>query len=223
MTHLPRQRKTSPSKVSNRRAAHEKLCVYAKEGAATYTRSQAQGHGNTRGRAIHRDRTRRTTNEHARAEGHVNGIGSFCKAPASLCQSYTQSDVCGVPDRESNEVKYLATELIEERKQKLQSGQLMSGPPSDHQEVILVDKQKSWYGGPENVLCKMRVLAHEQKFIIIFHFFIGGRSPPSEGRVVCARPIVHHLISYHPGPLVAAPWAPSAARFARAGPASGPG
>ena len=42
----------------------------------------------------------------------------------------------------------------------------MSGPPSEHGELILVEKLVSWYGGPEYVLCKMRVLAHDRMFII---------------------------------------------------------
>ena len=43
--------------------------------------------------AIHRERTRRITNEHARAEGHVNdGIGSLGKALQAAARR-TQSDV----------------------------------------------------------------------------------------------------------------------------------
>ena len=55
-------------------------------------------------------------NEHARAEGHANdGIGSLGKALQAAARA-THSLTCGVPDRESDEVKYLreATELIEE-------------------------------------------------------------------------------------------------------------
>ena len=49
---------------------------------------------------------------------------------------------CVVPDRESNGTKYLreATELIEEWQHQLLSGQPMSGPPSEHGEVILVGR-----------------------------------------------------------------------------------
>ena len=49
--------------------------------------------------AIHRERTRRITNEHARAEGHVNdGIGSLEKALQAAGQGYTQPDVrCAGP------------------------------------------------------------------------------------------------------------------------------
>ena len=49
---------------------------------------------------------------------------------------------CGVPDRESNEIKYLqeATELIEKWQHQLQDGQPVSRPPSEHSEVILVER-----------------------------------------------------------------------------------
>ena len=72
--------------------------------------------------AIHRERTRRITNQAAARATH--------------------SLTCGVPDRESNETKYLreATELIEEWQHQLLSGQPMSGPPSEHGEVILVEQ-----------------------------------------------------------------------------------
>ena len=86
----------------------------------------------------------RITNEHARAEGHVNdGIGSLGKA-LQVAAKATHSLTCGVPDRESNETKYLreATELIEEWQHQLLSGQPMSGPPSEHGEVILVERQR---------------------------------------------------------------------------------
>ena len=86
-------------------------------------------------------RTRRITNEHARAEGHVNdGIGSLGWAVQAAAKA-THFLTCGVPDRESNEMKYLreATELIEAWHP---SGQPMSGPPSKHSEVILVERQR---------------------------------------------------------------------------------
>ena len=49
-----------------------------------------------------------------------------------------------MPDRESNEIKYLreATELIEAWQHQLLTGQPMSGPPSEHSEVILVELQR---------------------------------------------------------------------------------
>ena len=55
--------------------------------------------------AAHRERTRRITNEHAWAEGHVNdGIGSLDKVLQAAARA-THSLTSGVPDRESNEVK----------------------------------------------------------------------------------------------------------------------
>ena len=146
--------------VSNRRAAHEELCVDAKKALQRTLEAKLKATDIQEDVAIHRERTRRITNEHARAEGHVNdGIGSWVKPCKPLARA-THSLTCGVPDRESNEVKYLreATELIEEWQYRLQSGQQMSGPPSDHGEVILVQKsQMSRYGGPEQVSRKMYV------------------------------------------------------------------
>ena len=63
----------------------------------------------------HRERSRRISNEHARAEAHVNdGRGSLGQAVRGAAKA-AHSLTCGVPDREGNEVKYLreATELIE--------------------------------------------------------------------------------------------------------------
>ena len=91
-----------------------------------------------------RERTRRITNEHARAEALVNNslgtLGRCAREVAAAKHSLT----CGVPDRESDEIKYLreATELIEAWQHQLPSGQPMSGPPSEHSEVILVERQR---------------------------------------------------------------------------------
>ena len=53
----------------------------------------------------HRERTRRSSNEHAGAEAHVNdGLGSLGQAVRAAAKA-THSLTCGVPDRESNEVK----------------------------------------------------------------------------------------------------------------------
>ena len=79
--------------------------------------------------------------EHARAEGHVNdGIGSLGKVLQAAARA-THNLTCGVLDRESNEVKYLreATELNEEWQFRLQGGQRVSAPASDHGEVILME------------------------------------------------------------------------------------
>ena len=131
-------------KVSNRRAAHEALCVDAKKAlhrTFEIKRKATEIHEDV---AAHRERTRRITNEHARAEGHVNdGSGSLGKALQAAAKA-THSLTCGVPSRESNDTKYLreATELIEAWQHQLLSGQPLNGPPSEHGEVILVEKQK---------------------------------------------------------------------------------
>ena len=67
--------------VCNRRAAHEELCVDAKKALQRTLEVKRKATKVQEDVAIHRERTRRITNEHARAEGHVNdGIGSLGKA-----------------------------------------------------------------------------------------------------------------------------------------------
>ena len=89
----------------------------------------------------HRERTKRMTNEHARAEALVNNslgkLGHCVRDPAAATLSLT----CGVP---GNEIKYLreATDLIETWKQQLQDGQSVSQPSSEHSEVILSERQR---------------------------------------------------------------------------------
>ena len=101
--------------VCNRRAIHEVICVEAKKALHRTFEIKRKASEIQEGLATHRERTRRITNEHARAESHVNdGIGSLEQAvqvPAKATHNLT----CGVPDRESNEIKYLkeATEVIE--------------------------------------------------------------------------------------------------------------
>ena len=57
--------------------------------------------------STHQERTPRKTNERARVEGHVNnGIGSLGRAVQAAAKA-THSLTCGVPDRESNKIKYL--------------------------------------------------------------------------------------------------------------------
>ena len=129
--------------VSNRRAVHDGLSVAAKQALQRTQEVKCKATEIQEDVAIYRERTRRITNEHARAEGHVNdGIGSLGKAMQAAARA-THSLTCGVPDRESNEVKYLreATELIEERQFRLQGGQRVSAPASDHGEVILIESK----------------------------------------------------------------------------------
>ena len=67
--------------VSNRRAVHDELCVAAKKALQRTLEVKRKATEIQEDVAIHRERTRRLTNEHARAEGHVNdGRGSLGKA-----------------------------------------------------------------------------------------------------------------------------------------------
>ena len=89
--------------VSNHRAAHDELCVAAKKALQRTLEVKRKATEIQEDVAIHSERTRRITNEHARAEGHVNdGIGSLGKALQAAAQA-THSLTCGVPDRENNE------------------------------------------------------------------------------------------------------------------------
>ena len=63
--------------------------------------------------------------------------------PCVLRPKPRTSLTCGVPDREVNEIKYLreATEVIEKWQHHFQDGQLVSRPPSEHGEEILLERQ----------------------------------------------------------------------------------
>ena len=89
--HWPRQPKTHEAtggklgnsfrEVCNRRACHEELCVEAKKAVSRILEVKRKATEIQEDVAAHRERTRRITNEHARAEGHVNdGIGSLDQA-----------------------------------------------------------------------------------------------------------------------------------------------
>ena len=120
--------------VSNRRAAHDEWTQ----------RRRCNAHLKSSAEPRNRERTRRITNEHAKVEGHVNdGIGSLGKALQAAARA-THSLTCGVPDRKSNETKYLrkATEFIEEWQFRLLGGKRMSAPASDHGKVILIERNK---------------------------------------------------------------------------------
>ena len=70
------------------------------------------------------------------AEALVNdSLGALGHAVRDVAQA-THSLTCGVPDRESNEIKSLreATELIEEWQKQLQDGQPVSMPPSQRSD-----------------------------------------------------------------------------------------
>ena len=130
--------------VCNRRATHEVICVEAKKALHRTFETKRKAPELHEDVAAHRERTRRITNENARTEAYVNdGIGSLGNALQAAATA-THSLTCGVPDRESNETKYLreATKLIEARQHHFLSGQPTSGPPSEHGEVILVERQR---------------------------------------------------------------------------------
>ena len=90
----------------------------------------------------HRERTRKITNEHARTESLVdNSLGALVYA---VKDAATHSLTCGIPDRESNDIRYLkqATELIEEWQNQLQGVHPVSRPSSDHDDVVLIERQR---------------------------------------------------------------------------------
>ena len=68
-------------------------------------------------------------------------LGCCVKEAAAATHSLT----CGVPDRESNEIRYLkqATELIEEWQNQLQGVPPVSRPSSEHGDVVLIEPAKS--------------------------------------------------------------------------------
>ena len=121
--------------VCNRRATHEAICVEARKALhRTYDikRKASEIHESL---STHRERTRRISNEHARADANVDdGIGSLGRAVQAAAKE--QLDMWR--PREINEVRYLreTTELIESWQLQLQGGQAMTGPSSEHSEVI---------------------------------------------------------------------------------------
>ena len=118
------------------------MCVEVKKAGqrtAELRRKAAEAHEKTRS---HRERCRRLTNEHTRSEAAVNHslgcLGWFVKETAAA----TRSLIFGVPDRESNEVKYLreATELIKEWQKQLQGVPPVNLQASEHEDVVLVER-----------------------------------------------------------------------------------
>ena len=88
------------------------------------------------------------SHEHTRAEAAVNhnqgNLGSCVKEAAAATHSLT----CGVPNRESNEVRYLkqAAELIEEWQNQRQGVPPVSRPSSEHGDVVFIEPAKSKKG-----------------------------------------------------------------------------
>ena len=101
--------------VNSKRATHETTCVEARK-AWQRTHDSKRKASEAQENLCHRERTRRISNDHARTKAQVNdSLGTLGEAVRAAAQA-THSLTCGVPDRESNETKYLrvATELIED-------------------------------------------------------------------------------------------------------------
>ena len=81
--------------------------------------------------------------EHARAEALVNNsLGTLGRCVRELAAA-THSLTGGVPDRESNDIKYLreATDLIDAWQQQLQGVPPVSRPSSDHVDVVFIERR----------------------------------------------------------------------------------
>ena len=115
--------------VCTRRAAHEAICAEARKAwQRAYDLKMKASEAQDKVRS-HGERTRRISNEQ---EAHVNdGLGSLGQAERAAAKA-THCLTCGVPSRESDEVRYLreATELTEGWLMQLQGGRPVSGPPS---------------------------------------------------------------------------------------------
>ena len=121
--------------VSNRRATHEAVRaeVKASQRTSECKRKAMEAHESV---VSHRERTQRITNEHTRAKAAETWDAASKRQPRSL--------TCGVPDRESNEIRYLkqATEVIEEWQNLVQGVPPVRKPSSEHGEVVLIERQR---------------------------------------------------------------------------------
>ena len=99
--------------------------------------AETKSHGSQEKKISHREHTRRINNEHVRAEALVNSVGKLgsCVREAAAA---THSLTCGVPDRESNKIKYLreAFDLIDAWQQQLQGGTPVSLPSCDQGDGV---------------------------------------------------------------------------------------
>ena len=85
----------------NRRATHEEIASKQKKALHRIFEIKRKAFEVQEGLSPHRERTRRITNEHVRAEGHVSdGTGSLGGAVQAAAKA-THSLTCGVRDRES--------------------------------------------------------------------------------------------------------------------------
>ena len=137
------QKSSAFGEICNQRAAHEAICVESRKAWQRTYDSKRKASEAQENVFSHRERTRRIPNEFARAEGLVNGgLGSLGQAVRAAAQA-THASIRGVPDRKRNDIKYLreATELIDKWQHQLQDGQPVSRVPSEHGEVIFIERQ----------------------------------------------------------------------------------
>ena len=80
-------------KVCNRCATHDAICVEARKALHRTYEIKRKASEVQEGLATHWERTRRISNEHARAEGHVNGGIGTGSSSTSRGQSHAQLDV----------------------------------------------------------------------------------------------------------------------------------
>ena len=108
---------------------------------AELKRKANDAHERTR---THRERCRRATKEQTKSEAAVNHSLGCLGWSAIETANAKHTLTCGVPDRESNEIKYLreATELINEWQKQLQGVPPVSRPSSEHGEVVLIERQR---------------------------------------------------------------------------------
>ena len=101
--------------ISNCRALHEAAWFDVKEAGRRHSELKKNEEAHTR-TFLQRESSRRATSDHVKAEGVLNNgvgcLGTLVRETANV----THAHACGVPDRESNETKYLreATDMIEE-------------------------------------------------------------------------------------------------------------
>ena len=128
---------------SGKSAIYEAICAEVKKASqrtAGLKRQTAEAHEKTRS---HQERCRRITNEHTRSEAAVNhslGFLGWCVKETAAPHSLTH----GVPDRGSNEVRFLkrATELIEEWQLLLQGVPPVNAQTSEHEEIVSLERQR---------------------------------------------------------------------------------
>ena len=128
--------------VSNRRATHEAVCAEVKRACQRTSECKRKAMEAHESVVSDKERTKRVTNEHTRAEAahSLGNLGCCVKEAAAATHSLT----CGYRNRERDEIHYLkqATELIEEWQKQLQGVPPVSRPSSEHGEVVLIECQR---------------------------------------------------------------------------------